>query len=130
MRYISGNDGPGQVRSGNSSYTNYSAVLAAKASHPGSDHWDVLSQVPWIGYDDAFGKHFYSYENQLSIQAKIDTIKNGGFGGIGVWELFRGYVPEANPPDELLQYVRQAVGHIAVHQDAVRFPESEKKGNN
>jgi len=129
MRYISGNDGPGQTRVGTSSYANYSAVLAAKAANPGSDHWDAISQVPWIGYDDAFGKHYYTYENQLSIQVKVDTIKNGGFGGVGIWELFRGYVPGSNPPDELLQDVKQAVGGIAIQPDTTQSRNMGKKGN-
>jgi len=120
MRYVAGNDAPGQTRVGTSSYANYSQVVAAKAANPGSDHFDAISKVPWVGYDDASGKHFYSYENQASIQAKVDTVRNGGYGGVGIWELFRGYAANANPPDELLQYFKKAVGGTTVTVDTTR----------
>jgi len=111
MRHVTGNDAPGQTRVGNSAYANYSEVLQAMSANPFyHPQWDPISRVPWFGYDDGAGKHYFTYENRASIEAKVDTIRNGGFGGVGVWELFRGYVPNGTPPDELLQDLKHAVG--------------------
>ena len=113
MRSATGVSAPGQ--SGHAgTYTYYSQVVSAIASAAGlgvSPNWDAVAQVPWLGYTDGNGtQHFYSYENQASILAKVDTLKNGGFGGVGVWHLGIGYATNANPPDQLLQWVKSAVG--------------------
>ncbi|HUL44373.1 MAG TPA: Ig-like domain-containing protein [Bacteroidota bacterium] len=113
MRSAVGVNAPGQ--SGHaSSFTYYSDVLnaiSAAAALGVSPNWDAAAQVPWLGYTDGSGtKHFYSYENQASINAKVDTLINGGFSGVGVWHLGIGYASNANPPDQLLQWVKSAVG--------------------
>src|SRR5208283_832627 len=75
----------------------------------------------WLGYTDGSGtQDFYSYENQASIQAKVDTLKNGGFGAVGIWHLGIGYATNATPPDQLLQYVKQAVGGFVIPPDTIK----------
>lgn len=125
MRSATGVSAPGQ--SGHAStFTYYSTVIsaiqtAASLSPPVTPTWDAVAQVPWLGYTDAGGtQHFYSYENQASIQAKVDTLKNGGFGGVGIWHLGIGYASNATPPDQLLQYVKQAVGGTMVPPDTIK----------
>ncbi|HUL44374.1 MAG TPA: glycoside hydrolase family 18 protein [Bacteroidota bacterium] len=113
MRHVAGNDAPGQTRVGSSAYANYSEVVNAMNANPFyHSQWDPVSKVPWFGYDDGAGKHYYSYENRASIQAKVDTIRNAGYGGVGIWELFRGYVPNGSPPDELLQDLKHAIASV------------------
>lgn len=52
---------------------------------------------------------FVSYENQLSVQKRIDYIKNNKFGGIYIWELGSGYRRNLTTglKDSMLQAVKE-----------------------
>ena len=100
----------------------YSTVMsgittaAAAGVYP---QYDNIAQEPWLGY----GGKFYTYENQASITAKVDTLKNGGFNGVNIYVLGYGYL--TNPPaghtsDELLQWVKAAVGGFVIPPDTIK----------
>jgi hypothetical protein len=110
MEKTSGVDAPGQTRINGFSFTNYSEVLGKLNQYPASYHWDDIAKVPWLGFTESGTKWFYTYEDTLSIRLKIQAAKDSGVGGIGIWELGRGYVSSANPPDQLLKTVKKEMG--------------------
>jgi GH18 family chitinase len=101
----------GQPRSGWMQFENYGDITKFIGTQ--YDKWDPIAKVPYI--EDPTG--FHSYENQLSLRYKVDTLRNGGYGGAGIWELFRGYTANASPPDQLLQFLKAAVGGIVIPPD-------------
>jgi GH18 family chitinase len=104
-----GVDGPGQTRISNPSFGNYSNVLTKKVQFPSSYRWDNDSKVPWLGFTEGGAKRFISYEDSASIDEKVKFAREHGIGGVGVWELYRGWLP-AIQQDPLLQYLKTAVG--------------------
>ncbi|MBI1806905.1 MAG: T9SS type A sorting domain-containing protein [Ignavibacteria bacterium] len=73
-------------------------------------HWDDVAKANWA----ESGTAFYSYENQVSIGLKVQFARDQHIGGVGVWELWRGWLPSALPgqQDPLLQLLKAAVGGI------------------
>lgn len=71
-------------------------------------HWDDNAKANWAEQ----GNTFYSFENQTSIIAKVQYAKNQHIGGVGIWELWRGWLPNApaGQQDPLLQALKNAIG--------------------
>ena len=66
-----------------------------------SYHWDTLAQVPylWRAQDSTF----ITYENPISLRAKIEFVKTQKMGGMMFWE-FNGDNGELlNTIDEFLR---------------------------
>jgi GH18 family chitinase len=106
MEKTTGVDGIGQTRTSAFQFVNYSEVVAKLAQYPSGYKWDSEAMVPSLGFTENGTKYFYTFENPASIKLKIQAAKDSGIGGIGIWELGRGYVPGATPPDQLLQTVK------------------------
>jgi chitinase len=60
------------------------------------EKWDAKAQVPYVSYKKAKGEWdcgFISYENEKSITAKMEYMKDEGLGGAIVWNIGTGYYP-------------------------------------
>ncbi len=75
-------------------------------------HWDDISKAAWADS----GSSFYSFENQTSIGVKVQYARDQHIGGVGIWELWRGWLPKAAPgsQDPLLQMLKASVGGIVI----------------
>jgi chitinase len=74
-------------------------------------HWDEVALVPWLGLDfpGSADDAFVSYDDEDSCAAKVDYVVDQGLGGLIVWEIAGGLLPEgALPRDPLLQAIKQA----------------------
>ena len=74
-------------------------------------HWDEVARVPWLGLDfpGSADDAFVSYDDEDSCAAKVDYVVEQGLGGLIVWEIGGGLLPEgALPRDPLLQAIKQA----------------------
>jgi chitinase len=60
-------------------------------------NWDGTSQVPWSAGTDSNGTPFFlTYDDARSIQAKAEFAQQQGLGGMMIWSLFSGFVPQAD----------------------------------
>jgi len=60
------------------------------------EKWDAKALVPYVSYKKAKGEWdcgFISYENEKSITAKMEYMKDEGLGGAIVWNIGTGYYP-------------------------------------
>lgn len=48
-------------------------------------YWDDEAQVPYL-YNSTT-REFFTYDDTRSVQAKVDAIRDGGYGGAIIWEL-------------------------------------------
>lgn len=55
-------------------------------------NWDELSMSPWISFEDGKEIHQVYFENEKSLKAKIDLVRQNKFVGYGYWAL--GYEGE------------------------------------
>jgi GH18 family chitinase len=70
-----------------------------------------VALVPWLGLDfpGSADDAFVSYDDEDSCAAKVDYVVDQGLGGLIVWEIAGGLLPEgALPRDPLLQAIKQA----------------------
>ncbi len=81
-------------------------------------HYDSISMSNWA----ETGKSFYSYENATSLAAKVQYARSKNIGGVGIWELWRGWLPNApaGQHDPLLQALKSAVGGIVIPSDTIK----------
>ncbi len=81
-------------------------------------HYDSISMCNWA----ETGTSFYSYENATSLAAKVQYVRSKNTGGVGIWELWRGYLPNApaGQKDPLLQALKSAVGGIVIPPDTIK----------
>ncbi|WP_143306493.1 glycosyl hydrolase family 18 protein [Chitinophaga vietnamensis] len=64
---------------------NYSYILQQTGSGSGwTDNWDDVAKVPY----KTKGNFFLSYDNEKSIAAKAQYIKDNGLGGVIIWQVF------------------------------------------
>ncbi len=56
--------------------------------------WDELSMSPWLVFEEKEKIHQIYFENEKSLSAKIDLVKQNQLGGYGFWAL--GYEGEDN----------------------------------
>lgn len=75
--------------------------------------WDSAPQAAYLSIDNSgsTGDKFISYDNQTTVQKKVEYVRSKNIGGVIIWELGGGY--RANLPggqrDSLLQAVKTAV---------------------
>ncbi len=55
-------------------------------------NWDELSMSPWISFEEDSEIHQIYFENERSLKAKIDLVRQNQFKGFGYWAL--GYEGE------------------------------------
>lgn len=53
-------------------------------------YWDELSQASYLYTDKRFNGHFISFENERSIQAKVNYVENENLAGLAVRQLHNG----------------------------------------
>lgn len=58
-------------------------------------HWDASAQVPW----QASGTTFITYEDSASVRIKVSYARSLGLGGVMVYDLLGGFLPEAPAAD-------------------------------
>lgn len=74
-------------------------------------HWDDTAKAAYLSIDHAIPlqKRFISYDDEKSIEAKINYVRDKGIGGTIIWDLTGGY--QKNQPDgkrdPLLQKVKE-----------------------
>ncbi|MDG2149510.1 MAG: glycoside hydrolase family 18 protein [Planctomycetota bacterium] len=49
--------------------------------------WDRASQTPWLYAPNLEGGHFIGYNDEHSLQLKVDHVRQEGYGGMMYWEL-------------------------------------------
>lgn len=71
-------------------------------------HWDETTQSAYLKINTlgSATDSFISYEDEKSIQVKINYVEKNSLGGIIIWDLAAGWLPEAEIPDPLLQAVK------------------------
>lgn len=67
--------------------------------------WDEMSQSPWMSFKEGGEIHQIYYEDERSLKAKLELVKQMGLGGVGFWAL--GYEGEDR---ELWQEIRRRIG--------------------
>ena len=50
-------------------------------------NWDELSMSPWVSFEEEGEIHQIYFENERSLEAKIDLVRQNQFGGFGFWAL-------------------------------------------
>ncbi len=73
--------------------------------------YDAVADAPWLGSAMPQGPQgctFVSYEDAESIAAKGAWVAANGLGGTIIWTIAQGHRPGANPPDPLLDAIRDA----------------------
>ncbi len=75
--------------------------------------WDTNAQVPYLSVDNAgaASDRFISYDDAISLAAKVHYANTNGLGGVMIWELSQGWRGEqpAGKRDPLLQAVKRAI---------------------
>lgn len=64
--------------------------------------WDELSMTPWLVFEEDGEIHQIYFENEKSLKAKLDLVKQNQLGGVGFWAL--GYEGEDKSIWELVMY--------------------------
>ena len=59
-------------------------------------NWDASASVPW----QASGSTFITYEDPKSIKIKVNYAKSLGLGGIMIYDILGGFMPEAQPTEK------------------------------
>lgn len=79
----------------------------------GEYHWDDKAKAAYLSIDKAGSANdkFITYDDERSVQAKFDYVREKGLGGTIIWELGGGYRKDepAGERDNLLQAVKQAM---------------------
>ncbi|BAY24555.1 chitinase A1 [Calothrix sp. NIES-2100] len=73
-------------------------------------YWDTTTQSAYLKINSlgSATDSFISYENEKSVQVKIDYVEKNGLGGVIIWDLGAAWFPEAKIRDPLLQAVKNA----------------------
>ena len=50
-------------------------------------YWDEQAKVPWLYSPTEHGGHFVSYDDEESLQYKVDYVQEKGLGGVMLWEI-------------------------------------------
>ena len=76
----------------------YRAIVSDYYSADAS-HWDTTAMVPYLTLSgsNAQGCTYVSYEDARSIAAKGAWVKAQGLGGVIIWTINEGYLPDAGP---------------------------------
>lgn len=73
--------------------------------------YDSTASAPYLSFGTATGPSkctFVSYENETSVAAKGQYVRQSGLGGTIIWQLAEGYNPTASDPNSLLHAVGSA----------------------
>ncbi|HKJ30593.1 MAG TPA: glycoside hydrolase family 18 protein [Balneolales bacterium] len=75
--------------------------------------WDSKAESAYFSINNSSTKQFVSFDNEQSIKAKVDYVRNKKIGGLIIWELGGGFFANnpAGQKDPLLQAVKQDVFH-------------------
>lgn len=78
--------------------------------------WDASSQVSYLSIDNAgsVSDKFITYDDEVTVQKKVEYAMNKQIGGVIIWELGGGYRPElpVGQQDPLLQSLKKALGGV------------------
>ncbi|HMA94298.1 MAG TPA: glycoside hydrolase family 18 protein, partial [Polyangiaceae bacterium] len=90
-----------------------SELLGGTTAYPSSArHWDAQAQVPYLALSsaDRRGCKYVSYDDEESLAAKGTFAKQGGYGGIIVWTISQGYMPNraAGQRNPLMQALKKS----------------------
>lgn len=101
-----GKNAPNQSASGvYAHYLNYCDAIRFQANTANSYHFDNTAKVPWLGgtatqsqgWVITQGHQTYiTYDDVNSVAEKVRWAKNGGFGGMMIYELWTGWVASAS----------------------------------
>lgn len=86
-------------------------IIMDKYFQPNFYHWDTEAQAAYLSIERPNEKLFITYDNEKTIDAKVEYARNQNLGGVIIWELSGGF-RENQPPgerDQLLQKVKQTV---------------------
>lgn len=64
-------------------------AAALSLAHAAPVQWDDIAQSPFFSYDAGAGERLVWFENNRSLQAKVQLAKDFGVGGIAIWRLGR-----------------------------------------
>ncbi|MFA6184534.1 MAG: glycosyl hydrolase family 18 protein [Candidatus Shapirobacteria bacterium] len=67
-----------------------------------TSNFDELSMTPWVVFEEDGEIHQIYFENERSLKAKLDLVKQNQLGGVGFWAL--GYEGEDKGIWELVMY--------------------------
>lgn len=93
------------------------STLIQQYYKPAYYRWDSTAQAPYLSIDNpgSANDKFISYDNEMSVKAKLDYVKQKGLGGVIIWELGGGMLPSAYPNrDRLLQTVKMGLNNSAI----------------
>ncbi len=74
--------------------------------------FDAVARVPYLSFDRAAGEvglTYISYEDKRSIAEKGAYVRQKNLGGVIIWHLNEGYLPDSKDPHELLHAVSASV---------------------
>lgn len=77
------------------------ARLQSAARAPGARHWDARAQVPYLSAGSPIGPQrctYVSYEDAPSITLKGQYARQQGLGGVIIWTLAQGHMPDGTDP--------------------------------
>jgi chitinase len=74
--------------------------------------WDNKAKVPYLNMTGP--KAFATFENEQSVQAKVEYAKEMRLGGIMIWELSAAYLANqsSNPKDPLLKAIKSSAFQV------------------
>jgi|ERR1051326_1403278 chitinase len=111
----------------------YSTVLS-DYYRPEFYRWDSSASAAYLSIDstDSSKDKFISYDDETACRAKVQYVHDNGLGGIFIWELGGGYLPESYPRrDRLLQAVKNAVQSVTgVTGSDIGLPREYSLGQN
>jgi len=80
---------------------------------PDRYHWDSEADVPYLGINENGDSNdkFISYDDEKSIEKKVEYAKKYHMGGVFIYDISAGYRKDAAPGsrDKLLQAVKESV---------------------
>ena len=92
------------------------STLMPKYYQPSYFRWDSLAQASYLSIDNPGSANdmFITYDNELSCAKKVEFARARGIGGVFIWELGGGRLPNGYPGrDRLLQAVKNAAQMIS-----------------
>jgi chitinase len=102
----------------------YSTILE-QYYRPEYYRWDSAASASYLSINsaDSTNDKFISYDDEHACQAKVNYVHEHGLGGIFIWELGGGRLPEGYPErDPLLQAVKNAVHTTGDTTSAIGLP--------
>jgi GH18 family chitinase len=120
-----GVDNVNQTMVSGPAWERYINLTTARTQNPSASPgyvWDDSAKVPIFGYTASGTKHFFSYEDSLSLFWKVQQVKSDSISGIGIWDFaYRGYngVSDKTPQ---WKWFKAAVGKTANPLSIPRIP--------